>query len=213
MAKKNNPNRFHIEFLSGEQKLAWAGFQQHDVLFLMGAAGTGKTYLAMAFAINEILQGNKKKIVVSRPIVEAGESLGFLPGTLGDKVDPYMLPLYDSIDKLVGKTGPQKDQIMESLQVRPIAYMRGLTFDDSVCIFDEAQNATFMQLKLFLTRFGQNSKIIITGDPSQSDIGNASGLADVISKVSSINGVSVVEFTAKSVVRHPMVALLLEKLK
>jgi phosphate starvation-inducible PhoH-like protein len=144
--------------------------------------------------------------------VEAGESLGFLPGDFHEKVNPYMLPLYDSIEKLVGKTGPQRDAVMQSLEVAPIAYMRGRTFDNAVCIFDEAQNATFMQLKLFLTRFGENSKIIVTGDLSQSDIGKASGLAEVISRVSGLSGISVVEFSPSSVVRHRLVAAMLEKL-
>ena len=210
-AKKPN-GKFHIEFLSTAQKMAWAAFQQHDVLFLSGPAGVGKTHIAVAFAVSELLQKNCKRIILTRPIVESGESLGFLPGDFTEKVDPYMAPLYDVLGKLVGYDGVQREAVDRCIEVAPIAYMRGRTFDDAICIFDEAQNATMSQLKLFMTRFGENSKLIITGDPNQSDIGGASGLVDVMTRLEMVTGISIIRFKIESIVRHPLVGKILEKL-
>lgn len=205
--------KFHLEFKNLSQKLAWAAFQQNDILFLTGPAGSGKTFLAMAFAINEILQGNKRRIILTRPIVESGESLGFLPGDFMEKVNPYMMPLYDSIYKLVGDDNPQRDMINQAIEIAPIAYMRGRTFDDAICIFDESQNANMMQLKLFLTRFGENSKVIVTGDPTQSDLGGAAvALVDVMARLESLQGVGMIKFKSDSIVRHPLVAKIVDKL-
>jgi phosphate starvation-inducible PhoH-like protein len=205
---------FHLEFLNQAQKLAWGAFDQHDVLFLLGPAGCGKTMLSCAFAISEILAKKRRKIVLTRPVIEAGESLGFLPGTADEKVAPYMMPMFDCIEKCVGTEGSQREIIERSITVRPLAYMRGSTFDDSICIFDEAQNATKSQLKLFLTRFGQNSKIIITGDPFQSDLRPCDqGLMQIVNKLEDLPGIGVIYFKASSIVRHPLIAAILEKLE
>lgn len=206
---------FYINFKNEAQSLAWAAFKQHDVLFLIGPAGCGKSFLACAFAIEQILskESGRNRIILTRPIVESGESLGFLPGEFEEKVEPYMMPMYDCIDKLVGKQGPWRDRVEQSLEVAPIAYMRGRTFDDAVCIFDEAQNASLLQLKLFLTRFGENSKIIITGDPTQSDLVGRVALMEVMQKLKDVPGVGVVEFKANSIVRHPMIGKIIEKLE
>lgn len=217
----NNPSNsgaggreFKIELLNSAQKLAWAAFQKHDVLFLIGPAGTGKTFLATAFAIKSLLSKECEKIVLTRPIVEAGESLGFLPGDFQEKVNPYMMPMYDCIDKLVGfGESPQKAKIMERTEIAPLAYMRGRTFDSSVCVFDEAQNATKSQLKLFMTRFGQQSKLIITGDPRQSDIGSGSGLAEVVHRLKGVPGIGIIEFQNNSIVRHPLIGEILNRLE
>jgi phosphate starvation-inducible protein PhoH len=175
---------------------------------------THNSHIAMAFAINEVIQAKyRKKIILTRPIVEAGESLGFLPGTYGEKVTPYFTPLYDCLDKMCGSDGMQREAINRCVEVRPLAYMRGVTFDNSICIFDEAQNATKMQLKLFLTRFGVNSKIIITGDPSQSDLRSSDvALMDVVARLEDIPGVGVVKFDSSSIVRHPLIAAILDRL-
>jgi phosphate starvation-inducible PhoH-like protein len=204
---------FHLEFKNPAQKVAWAAFEQHDVLFLLGPAGTGKSHLAVAFAVNEILARRKKRIILTRPIVEAGESLGFLPGTFDEKVNPYMLPLFDCLGKLVGWEGPQREVVDRCIEVAPLAYMRGRTFDDAICIFDEAQNASMIQLKLFLTRFGENSKIIVTGDPTQSDLpGSYVALSEVVNKLESVDGVGIVEFKENSICRHPLVGKIIQKL-
>lgn len=204
---------FHIEFKNAVQGLAWAAFKQHDVLFMSGPAGTGKTFLACAFAIEQILNKEKKKIILTRPIVEAGESLGFLPGEFENKVGPYMLPMYDCVDKLCGKEGPWRERVEAAIEVAPIAYMRGRTFDDAICIFDEAQNASLMQLKLFLTRFGENSKIIVTGDPMQSDLPGDVALVKVMQKLHSVEGIGFLEFKAQQIVRHPLINTILDKLE
>lgn len=211
--KPTTGKEFKIELLNSAQKLAWAAFQKHDVLFLLGPAGSGKTFLATAFAIKSFMAKEKEKIVLTRPIVEAGESLGFLPGDFQEKVNPYMMPMYDCIDKLLGVESPAKEKLMSRTEIAPIAYMRGRTFNNSVCIFDEAQNATKAQLKLFLTRFSGDSKLIITGDPKQSDIGSASGLFEVANKLKDVPGVGVVEFQNNSIVRHPLIASILDKLE
>jgi len=212
-SSSNNLKSFHLEFLNQAQRLAWEAFDKHDVLFLIGPAGCGKTMLACAFGISEVISKKKKKIVLTRPIVEAGESLGYLPGSFEEKVNPYMLPMYDSIDRCIGRDGPQREIISRSIEIAPVAYLRGRTFHDSVCIFDEAQNASMSQLKLFLTRFGANSKIIITGDPAQSDLGlREQALMNVVKKLENLNGVGVIYFKPSSIVRHPLIASILEKL-
>ena len=212
MVKTKPGGKFHIEFINSNQRLAWALFQQHDVLFLIGPAGTGKTFLATAFAISEVLQNSKKRIILTRPIIEAGESLGYLPGTFEEKVNPYMLPFFDCCYELVPNE-EQRKQVEATFELAPLAYMRGRTFKKSVCIFDEAQNATKKQLKLFLSRFSDNSKIIITGDPTQSDIGNSSGLMDVMHRLENVAGVGIINFAKSDIVRHPMVAAILDKLE
>lgn len=208
----------NLEFKHGVQRLAWNIYQQHDILFMLGCAGTGKSHLAMAFAIEEILnrQSDKEKIVLTRPVVEAGESLGFLPGTLDEKINPYMMPLWDCMSKIAGPThegNKMRDIINKSYEVAPLAFMRGRTFDNSVCVLDEAQNCTRSQLKLFLTRMGSNSKMIITGDPKQSDIGGIPDLVDVVCRLESVPGVGVVYFNEECIVRHKMVGEILKRLE
>lgn len=204
---------FHIEFKTDAQKVAWGAFQQHDILFMIGPAGTGKTHLACAFALEQILTKQRKKIVISRPIVGSGEDLGYLPGEFEEKVHPYMMPIYDCVDSLVGRDGGFRERVNQSLEVAPIAYMRGRTFNNAVCILDEAQNCTYMQIKLFLTRLGENSKIIITGDPSQSDLNRSQVcLLDVVHRIKDVPGICVVEFKENSIVRHPLVSKILAKL-
>lgn len=206
---------FHIEFLNTAQKLAWAAFQQHDALFLIGPAGCAKTHLSCAFAVEQLLNNkNIKKIVLTRPIVEAGESLGFLPGSMEEKVHPYMLPIYDCLDSLVGRNNLQRERIEECIEMAPLAFMRGRSFRNAICIFDEAQNSTKTQLKLFLTRFCTGSKIIINGDPLQSDLpGGKESLMETVRKLNGVPGIGVVEFKNDSIVRHPMVSHILERLE
>lgn len=225
MPKKSRPTKprqnrpttqgkdFHFELLNGTQKAAWAAFQQHDVLFLLGPAGTGKTFLSVAFAIKKILAKENQKIVLTRPIVEAGESLGYLPGDIQEKVNPYMMPIYDCMDQLIGKEGAHREKILQASEVAPLAYMRGRTFSNAVCLFDEAQNATKAQLKLFLSRLGQNSKIIITGDPNQSDLPGPVALSDVVRRLSGKQGIGIVEFKSSAIVRHPLIASIMEALE
>jgi phosphate starvation-inducible PhoH-like protein len=204
---------FHMEFKNTAQKLAWSSFEQHDVLFLLGPAGVGKSHLAMAFAISEILSKKKKKIILTRPIVEAGEHLGFLPGTFSEKVLPHIMCLYDVMDTLVGIDTPDRERVNKSIEIAPLAYLRGRTFSDSVCILDEAQNCTKAQIILFLTRLGEDSKIIITGDPTQSDLHGTPYINEATRLLSSVPGISIMEFNEGQIVRHPLVGKILEKLK
>lgn len=204
---------FHLEFKTPAQKMAWASFQQSHILFLLGPAGVGKSYMAMAFAINEVLAKRKDKIILTRPIVEAGEKLGFLPGDFDEKVGPYMMPLYDCLNKLVGVPGTfQRDLIDQCIEVAPLAYMRGRTFDNAVCIFDEAQNAVESQLKLFMTRIGDNCKMIINGDPDQSDIPHNDSLRYVMDRICDVPGIGHVTFKNEEIVRNPIIASILSRL-
>jgi len=180
---------------------------RHDLVFGLGPAGTGKTYLAVAKAVSMMMSGEVDRIILSRPAVEAGERLGFLPGDLKDKVDPYLRPLYDALyDMLPG------DQVVKKLtsgeiEVAPLAFMRGRTLANSFIILDEAQNTTTVQMKMFLTRMGEHSRMVVTGDLSQVDLppGQRSGLKDAIDVVGDIEGVSFIRFTDRDVVRHGLV--------
>jgi len=202
-----------IELRTDMQRRAWKSMGENLVTFLLGSAGSGKTFLAMAYAINAVLSKQCEKIVLTRPIVESGEKLGFLPGTFGEKVNPYMQPLYDTLEVMVGRGGAQRELINKSIVLAPLCYMRGRTFNDSICIFDEAQNASYQQLKLFLSRFGQNTKYVITGDPQQSDLYTKDvPLVEVVQRLRSVPAIDTVKFTNNDVVRHPLVAEILKKL-
>ena len=187
--------------------------QTKDLIFSIGAAGTGKTYLAVCYGVSELKKGNYDKIILTRPAVEAGESLGFLPGDLKEKVDPYLRPLYDALYDMLGIE--QVSQLIEKqiIEIAPLAYMRGRTLEKSFIILDEAQNATVDQLKMFLTRLGFNSKMIITGDISQIDLPNSkkSGLKISADLLNDLNEVGVIAFEKHDVVRHPLVAKIIEK--
>jgi hypothetical protein len=176
---------------------------------------THNTHLATAFAVQELLARTKENLILTRPIVEAGENLGFLPGTLNEKVDPYMIPLFDCISKQVGKSGGQSDFIKSKIEVRPLAYMRGTTFENCVCILDEAQNCSTEQLVLFLSRLGNGSKMIITGDPDQSDLFPKfkTPLAQMVDDISVVEGIGVVNFPEKYIVRHSLVTKILKRLR
>jgi len=202
-----------IEWRTETQRRAWKTLHDNDITFLLGSAGSGKTFLAMAFAINEVLARRAASIVLTRPIVDAGEKLGYLPGSFGEKVNPYMQPLYDTMDTLLGKFGPKREFVNKAVVLAPLCYLRGRTFNDSICVFDEAQNATYTQFKLFLSRFGQNSKIIVTGDPQQTDLPiSPPPMNEVVTKLKGIAGIDVVQFAHSDVVRHPLVSAILKKL-
>ena len=184
-----------------------------DLIFSIGAAGTGKTYLAVCYGVSELKKGNVEKIILTRPAVEAGESLGFLPGDLKEKVDPYLRPLYDALYDMLGVE--QVSLLIEKqvIEIAPLAYMRGRTLENAFIILDEAQNATTDQLKMFLTRLGFNSKMIVTGDVSQVDLPNSkkSGLKVSANLLKTLPEVGYISFEKCDVVRHPLVAKIIEK--
>jgi len=190
------------------QKLYVDSVKQHDVTFGIGPAGTGKTFLAVTLAVTALKRGQVKRIILTRPAVEAGESLGFLPGDLKEKVDPYLRPVYDALYQILGKDQTTRLMEREIIEIAPLAYMRGRTLDDAFVILDEAQNTTIMQMKMFLTRLGFNSKMIVNGDISQIDLPRnvTSGLLDAQEKLKNIHQIDFVHFSAKDVVRHPVVA-------
>ena len=190
------------------QKLYVDSVKQHDVTFGIGPAGTGKTFLAVTLAVTALKRGQVKRIILTRPAVEAGESLGFLPGDLKEKVDPYLRPVYDALYQILGKDQTTRLMEREIIEIAPLAYMRGRTLDDAFVILDEAQNTTIMQMKMFLTRLGFNSKMIVNGDISQIDLPRnvKSGLIDAQEKLKNIHQIDFVHFSAKDVVRHPVVA-------
>jgi phosphate starvation-inducible PhoH-like protein len=207
------PAQLTITWRTAMQKKAWLALPRKPITFLLGTAGSGKTFLAMAYAINEILGGRKEHIVLTRPIVESGEKLGFLPGTFGEKVNPYMQPLYDTMDVLLGKNGAAREIINRAVKLAPLCYMRGRTFNDSICILDESQNATYQQFKLFLSRFGANSQVLVTGDPRQSDLHiSPPPLVDILTRLKDVGGVQSFEFAEADVVRHPLIGEILKRL-
>jgi phosphate starvation-inducible PhoH-like protein len=180
----------------------------NDLVFAVGPAGTGKTYMAVAMAVRALKNKEVRRIIITRPAVEAGESLGFLPGDLKEKIDPYLRPIYDALDDMIPADKQKYYYENRVIEVAPLAYMRGRTLHNAFILLDEAQNTTSMQMKMFLTRMGNNSKMIITGDRSQIDLPGQqkSGLVDAIEKLSNISGIGIVELTAKDVMRHKLVA-------
>ncbi|EWG09800.1 PhoH family protein [Cytobacillus firmus] len=186
--------------------------RQNDLVFGIGPAGTGKTYLAVVMAVNALKNGNVKRIILTRPAVEAGESLGFLPGDLKEKVDPYLRPLYDALHDILGTEHTQRMIERGTIEIAPLAYMRGRTLDDAFVILDEAQNTTQAQMKMFLTRLGFGSKMIITGDRTQVDLprGVKSGLIAAEDILKGVSGLSFVHLEQSDVVRHPLVARIIQ---
>jgi phosphate starvation-inducible PhoH-like protein len=184
----------------------------HDITFGIGPAGTGKTYLAVASAVDALERSAVQRIILTRPAVEAGEKLGFLPGDLGQKVDPYLRPLYDALYELMGFDKVQKAFERSALEIAPLAFMRGRTLNNAFIILDEAQNTTPEQMKMFLTRIGLGAKAVVTGDVSQIDLpkGNPSGLIDAEHILRRVDGIAVTHFTSKDVVRHPLVARIVD---
>lgn len=189
------------------QKRYVDAIRNHMIVFGLGPAGTGKTYLAMAMAVTAFKNDEVGRIILTRPAIEAGEKLGFLPGDLQSKVDPYLRPLYDALYQLMGAENFMKNMEKGLIEVAPLAYMRGRTLDDAYIILDEAQNTTPAQMKMFLTRIGFGSKVIVTGDASQKDLapGTRSGLEVAMQVLSKIEDVSLIKLTSRDVVRHPLV--------
>jgi phosphate starvation-inducible protein PhoH and related proteins len=183
-----------------------------DLVFGVGPAGTGKTYLAVACAAMHLERGNVERIILSRPAVEAGERLGFLPGDMREKVDPYLRPLYDALYDVLPPEKVEKDIEAGIIEVAPLAFMRGRTLTNAFVILDEAQNTTSMQMKMFLTRLGENAKMVVTGDPSQVDLppGQRSGLEEAISLLGNVRGIEAIRFLAGDVVRRDIVARIVE---
>ena len=196
-----------IKSRSENQQRLIEAYERNDLVFAVGPAGTGKTYLSIALAVKALKEKTAKRIILSRPAVEAGEKLGFLPGDMKDKIDPYLQPLYDALEDMV--PGAKLQDMMEKhvIQIAPLAFMRGRTLSDAVIILDEAQNTTTAQIRMFLTRMGWNSKMIVTGDMTQIDLPREqkSGLKEALRILSGVEGIGVVELTKKDIVRHKLV--------
>lgn len=192
---------------SANQQRLVEEYENNDLLFAIGPAGSGKTYTAIALAVRALKNKEVRRIILSRPAVEAGEKLGFLPGDMKEKIDPYLQPLYDALQDMI--PGVKLAELMEkgTIQIAPLAFMRGRTLADAIVILDEAQNTTIPQLKMFLTRLGVHGKMIVTGDLTQIDLpaSQRSGLKDAIERLGDIRGISIVEFNQKDIVRHPLV--------
>lgn len=194
------------------QKKFMAAYEKNDLIFSIGPAGSGKTYIAIATAVRALKNKEVKKIVLSRPAVEAGEKLGFLPGDMKEKIDPYLQPLYDALQDMI--PGAKLKDYMENgiIQVAPLAFMRGRTLSDAFIILDEAQNTTTQQIKMFLTRMGEHSKIVVTGDMTQIDLPakERSGLGEALRVLKNVDGVAKIEFNAKDIIRHKLVQKIVE---
>ena len=196
-----------IKSRSENQQRLIDAFEQNDMVFAVGPAGTGKTYLSIALAVRALKEKSAKRIILSRPAVEAGEKLGFLPGDRKDKIDPYLQPLYDALEDMLPATKLQDMMEKHIIQIAPLAFMRGRTLSDAIVILDEAQNTTPAQLRMFLTRMGWNTKMVITGDMTQIDLprSQTSGLREALRILHGIEGIGVVELNKKDIVRHKLV--------
>jgi phosphate starvation-inducible PhoH-like protein len=185
---------------------------EYNCAFGIGPAGTGKTYLAVAMAAAMLESGKVERIILTRPAVEAGERLGFLPGEMKEKMDPYLRPLYDALHDTMGSEKVQKKILSEEIEIAPLAFMRGRTLNNAFIILDEAQNTTTMQMLMFLTRMGENSRMVVTGDPSQTDLPShqKSGLREAMEILHNVEGISFTHFTSDDVVRHPLVAKIIQ---
>ena len=201
------PNGKSVRARTANQKKMVQEIEKNDVLFAIGPAGTGKTYTAVALAVRALKNKSVKKIILTRPAVEAGESLGFLPGDLKEKIDPYLRPLYDALDDMIPADKLGYYMTTRTIEIAPLAYMRGRTLDNAFIILDEAQNSTDLQLKMFLTRIGANAKAIITGDVTQVDLprNQRSGLQTAVRILNNIEGISHIQLTEDDVVRHRLV--------
>ncbi len=190
-------------------------FSKNDLLFAIGPAGSGKTFTAIALAVNALKKKEVRKIILSRPAVEAGEKLGFLPGDMKEKIDPYLQPLYDALEEMIPAQKLQEYIDRGIIQIAPLAFMRGRTLSNAVVILDEAQNTTIPQLKMFLTRLGFGGKMIVTGDLTQIDLPSSitSGLKDAVERLDDVQGISVVHFNDKDIVRHPLVPRIINAYK
>lgn len=187
-------------------------FEKNDMIFAIGPAGSGKTYTAIALAVRALKNKEIKKIILSRPAVEAGEKLGFLPGDMKDKIDPYLQPLYDALQDMIPAAKLKEYMELNVIQIAPLAFMRGRTLNDAVVILDEAQNTTTQQIKMFLTRMGMNTKMIVTGDMTQIDLpaSQTSGLVQAIKILKGVKGISFIELNKKDIVRHKLVTRIVE---
>jgi phosphate starvation-inducible PhoH-like protein len=196
-----------IKARSQNQQRLIDSYMENDMVFAVGPAGTGKTYLSIALAVKALKERQAKKIILSRPAVEAGEKLGFLPGDMKDKIDPYLQPLYDALEDMLPQAKLQDMMEKHVIQIAPLAFMRGRTLSDAVVILDEAQNTTPQQIRMFLTRMGWNTKMIITGDTSQIDLPRTqkSGLVEALNILDNVEGIGIVELNHKDIVRHRLV--------
>lgn len=206
-------NGLVIKAKTENQRKILSGIAKNDMLFAVGPAGTGKTYTAVALAVKALKNKEVKRIILTRPAVEAGENLGFLPGDMKEKLDPYMQPLYDALNDMIPTE--KLNQYLESrtVQIAPLAFMRGRTLDNAFVILDEAQNTTESQMKMFLTRMGSNAKFIVTGDPTQIDLPSrqSSGLLQALRLLKKVEGISVIELDNTDVIRHKLVKAIIEK--
>lgn len=196
---------------TNQQKLV-KSYETNDMLFAIGPAGSGKTYTAIALAVKSLKNKSVKKIILSRPAVEAGEKLGFLPGDMKEKIDPYLQPLYDALQDMITPLKLKEYLENGTIQIAPLAFMRGRTLNDAIVILDEAQNTTTQQIKMFLTRMGINAKMIITGDITQIDLPQSqkSGLIDALSILKNVSGIARIDFDKSDIVRHPLVQRIVE---
>lgn len=209
--KEGRPQRLNarpVEPRTENQRLYLEQIGKHDLVFGVGPAGTGKTYLAVSAAVAALRNGSCRRLIITRPVVEAGESLGFLPGDLTQKLDPYMRPIYDALYDQLDAEEVARLEENSVIEIAPLAYMRGRTLSNAFVILDEAQNTTIPQMKMFLTRLGEGSSMIVTGDPKQSDLGlnQRNGLVDATQRLRGLEGISLVEFDINDIVRHALVS-------